>query len=49
MINNQAKGIVMKTRELKEIAIYCKSQGISPTIKDLCSGHAAIYLSNYKH
>ncbi|MCM0648845.1 hypothetical protein NBE98_10705 [Clostridium swellfunianum] len=31
------KGLVMNTEELKILAAFFRKQGISPTIKELCS------------
>ncbi|MCM8710889.1 hypothetical protein M2651_07605 [Clostridium sp. SYSU_GA19001] len=41
------KGIAMNTKELKELVIFLKEQGISPTVKELCTKN--IYLSQYKN
>lgn len=41
------KGIAMNTKELKELVIFFKGQGVSPTVKELCSKN--IYLSQYQN
>lgn len=45
------KGIAMNTKELKELVTFFKTQGISPTVKEVCNTN--IYLSQfiekYKH
>jgi hypothetical protein len=35
MINGRTRGIAMKTKELRELVIYFKDQGMSPTVKEL--------------
>ena len=41
-------GLIMRTEELKKLVVFFKSQGVSPTVKELCS--TSIYLNyfNYK-
>lgn len=38
------KGLVMNTKELKELVVFFKNQGISPTVKEICS--TSMYLNN---
>jgi hypothetical protein len=45
MINYSSKGLAMNTKELKVLVSFFKRQGISPTIKELCS--ANMRLSDY--
>jgi hypothetical protein len=35
MINSKTSGIAMKTKELRELVIYFKDHGMSPTVKEL--------------
>lgn len=35
MIKGKTSGIAMKTKELRELVIYFKDQGMSPTVKEL--------------
>ena len=48
MFNNNLKGIAMSTKELKDIVVFFKSKGVSPTIKELCSGsYSNLYIDKY--
>ncbi|GLC31611.1 hypothetical protein [Clostridium omnivorum] len=49
MYNSELRGIAMNTKELKDIAIFFKKRGISPTIMELCSkSFASLYLQQYR-
>jgi hypothetical protein len=49
MYNSSIRGIAMSTKELKDIAIFFKNKGISPTIMELCSKSvASLYLTQYR-
>lgn len=39
------KGLVMNTEELKKLVVFFRSQGVSPTVKELCSTN--MYLSYF--
>jgi hypothetical protein len=39
------KGIVMSTKELKELVVYFKDQGIYPTVKEFCTKNT--YINQY--
>ncbi len=41
------KGLVMNTEELKRLVIFFRSQGVSPTVKELCSIN--MFLNHYNH
>lgn len=47
MINCGIRGISMNTKDLKVLVSFFKRQGISPTVKELCSQNmqAAYYLN----
>jgi hypothetical protein len=40
------KGFAMSTKELKELVTFFKTQGISPTVKEVCNTN--MYLSQFK-
>jgi hypothetical protein len=42
------KGLVMNTEELKRMVVFFRSQGVSPTVKDLCSTNTYLNYINYK-
>ncbi|ERI90722.1 hypothetical protein HMPREF1982_03760 [Clostridiales bacterium oral taxon 876 str. F0540] len=46
MISRSIKGITMNTKELKNLVLFFKDQGISPTVKELCTMN--IYISAYR-
>lgn len=39
------KGLVMNTEELKKLVVFFRSQGVSPTVKELCSTN--LYLNYF--
>lgn len=43
------KGLVMSTEELKKLVIFFKSQGVSPTVKELCSKSIHMYLNYFNN
>jgi hypothetical protein len=49
MINYGLKGLAMNTKELKELVIFFKGRGESPTVKELCTSTTYInYQKNRK-
>lgn len=47
MISSSLKGIAMNTKELRKLVMFFKVQGISPTVKELCTTN--IYINAYNH
>jgi hypothetical protein len=42
------KGLVMNPKELKRLVVFFRSQGISPTVKELCSTNMYLSYFDYK-
>jgi hypothetical protein len=47
-IDKMVKGLVMNPKELKKLVVFFRSQGISPTVKELCSTNMYLGYFNYK-